>query len=196
MQEPTEIPPSVATATNVPLGEDTTASAPVDKSERTTAPSVQTYKPYRTDTFNPGEAPHSQDSEATTRRPTIDTNQPAYKPFTYQPNLSGITSPTAPPLNRASISAPAVPTQSAIQRPQEETFLEDLSQQPKQRKPSAELDAPKDPVIVPPPLKPKTPAPSSHPPAEPKPPNTNTKDKAIQEKKPFILSQQLDSYLK
>jgi hypothetical protein len=176
VQEKGEIPQSVGAATNVSLSQDTTASAPAEKSERSPAPSSQTYKPYRSDTLTSGEAPPSQDSKATIRRPTIDTNQPAYKPFTYKPNPSTVTSPTAPQSNLASISASVAPTQSTIQqRPQEETFLEDLSQQAKQRKHSTDPNTPKDPVMVPQPLKPKTPGPSSLPPADRKP--SNTKDK-------------------
>src|SRR5262249_40045403 len=45
VQEQGEISHSVVAATNV----DTTVSAPADKSERTPAPPVQTYKPYRSD---------------------------------------------------------------------------------------------------------------------------------------------------
>ena len=177
MQEQGEIPRTASAATSPPLEQDTTASASVDKPGHASVSEGQTYKPYKRDTPS-REAPDSQDSKTAVRRPTIDTNQPAYKPFTYKPNPSSVTSPTAPPFIRASASSPAVPTQATVQRrPQEETFLEDPSQQAKQRRHSTEAETKKDPAMLPEPLKPKTPAPPSQPPADPKSPNAKDKDK-------------------
>jgi hypothetical protein len=125
-------------------------------------PAKEQYQPYRR-----GSLPSAID-HAVPRTPLkVDTSQkqPAYQPFVYRPGGSSGAIQTAtadrvqsPDLERHSVSAPTVPTLSNVTKPENEIFIDELVEGPttaKKAHPPVIINE----AMVPPPLKPKTPAP-------------------------------------
>ena len=123
-------------------------------------PATAQYRPYRG-----GSLPSSSDHSIPKGLPKIDTQKSAYQPLGYKftGSAAGTNSqtPTAdrgqqPPIARNASSTPAVPTVASMAKPDLELFTDPFATNTVQKKPANALA---DDIMVPPPLKPKTPAP-------------------------------------